>query len=429
MDIGKDTFNARKWVQLALVNFCLVALAGVTLRYKINFPLPSVNQKNLLHGHSHFAFVGWVTIVLMALMVQYLQAKRPQLNVKKYNIILLLNCLSAYGMFAGFIAEGYDTISITFTSICILLSYIFIFLYWRDLNKVSDESYAPQWLKASLFLWAFSSLGAIALAYLMINRIMIQDFYFGAIYFFLHFQYNGWFLFVCFALFFSALNRKGIITANVVSKKLFFVMALTVVPTYILSIIWLKLPPFLIWIGNIAGILQLLVFVYFIKLFPLLKKRTFAAFSNTTRWLWTLASFAFIIKVILQLLSIIPFLSHYAFGYRPVIIGYLHLSFLGIISFFILGYIDFALRETNRQLSKVGVLLFVTGVLVQEFVLMLQGLEALDFKPVKSANMALFYCALIILSGLIVLVIQFNKKYPALPSGGKEDDSKISDKI
>lgn len=425
MDIGKDTFNARKWVQLALVNFSLVALAGVTLRYKINFPLPSVNQKNLLHGHSHFAFVGWVTLVLMALMVQYLQVKRPQLNVKKYNLILLLNCLSAYGMFAGFIAQGYDTISITFTSICILFSYIFIFFYWRDLNKVSDESYAPQWLKASLFLWAFSSLGAIALAYLMVNRIMIQDFYFGAIYFFLHFQYNGWFLFVCFALLFSALNQKGILSANGVSKKLFFVMALTVVPTYILSIIWLKLPPVLIWIGNVAGILQLLVLVYFIKLLLLLKKKTFATFSITTRWLWTLASVAFMIKIVLQLLSIIPFFSHYAFGYRPVIIGYLHLSFLGIISFFILGYIDFALRKINRQLSKVGMLLFVIGVLVQEFVLMLQGLEALDFKPVKSANMALFYCAFIILTGIVIMIIQFNKKYPVLPSEQKEKGTKI----
>ena len=425
MDIGKDTFKATKWIHLAIANFCLVALAGVTLRYKINFPLPSVNQKNLLHGHSHFAFVGWVTIVLMALMVQYLQVKRPQLNVKKYNLILLLNCLSAYGMFAGFIAEGYDTISITFTCICILLSYIFIFLYWRDLSKVSDESYAPQWLKASLFLWAFSSLGAIALAYLMINRIMIQDFYFGAIYFFLHFQYNGWFLFVCFALFFSALNRKGIVSANVVSKKLFFVMALTVVPTYILSIIWLKLPPVLIWIGNIAGILQLLVLVYFIKLFPLLKKKTFVVFSKTTRCLWILASLAFIIKIILQLLSIIPFLSHYAFGYRPVIIGYLHLSFLGIISFFILGYIDFALREMNRQLSKLGIFLFVTGVLAQEFVLMLQGLEALDFKPVKSANMGLLYCAVIILTGLLIIVIQYHRKYPLLTPGHIEDDLQI----
>ena len=410
MNTGKIPFNAGKWVQLALVNFCLVALAGVTLRYKINFPLPSVNQKNLLHGHSHFAFVGWVTLVLMALMVQYLQVHRPDLNFKKYRWILLLNCLSAYGMFAGFIAQGYDTISITFTSICILLSYVFIILYWRDLNKVTDTSYAPQWLKASLVIWAVSSLGAIALAYLMINRIMIQDFYFGAIYFFLHFQYNGWFLFVCFALFFSALNRRGLLTVKSVSRKLFFVMAVTVIPTYILSIIWLKIPPVLLWIGNISGVLQLLVLVYFLQLFSFIKKDTFSLFSKTTRWLWMMASIAFIIKVILQLLSIIPFFSHYAFGYRPVIIGYLHLSFLGIISFFILGYIDFALRETGRALSKTGIILFAFGVLAQELILMLQGLEALEFKPIKAANMWLFYCALMMLSGLVIMVVQFNKK-------------------
>lgn len=418
MDLGKDMFRANKWVQLAMVNFCLVALAGVTLRYKINFPLPSVNQKNLLHGHSHFAFVGWVTLVLMALMVQYLQVRKPQLNVKKYGPILLLNCLSSYGMFAAFIVQGYDTVSITFTCICILLSYIFIIFCWKDLNTIQDDSFAPQWLKAGLFLWAFSSLGAIALAYLMINRIMIQDFYFGAIYFFLHFQYNGWFLFVCFALLFSALNRKGIFTANAVSKKLFIVMAITVIPTYILSIIWLKLPALLLWIGNIAGILQLLVLVYFIRLFPLLKKKM-GGFSNTTRWLWGMASAAFIIKIILQLLSIIPFLSHYAFGYRPVIIGYLHLSFLGIISFFILGYIDVVLRQTHRYLSKTGIVLFVGGVLAQEFVLMLQGLEALDFNPVRSANIALFYCALCIFAGLVILVAQFNKNRPELSSAGK----------
>lgn len=414
MDTGKRAFNARKWVHLALVNFCLVALAGVTLRYKINFRLSFVNQKNLLHGHSHFAFVGWVTVVLMALMVQYLQVQRPDLNFKKYKPVILLNALSAYGMFAGFITQGYDTISITFTSICILLSYVFIVLYWRDLNKVTDTSYTPQWLKAGLVIWALSSLGAIALAYLMINRIMIQDFYFGAIYFFLHFQYNGWFLFVCFALLFSALNRRGNVTVNPVSKKLFIVMAVTVIPTYILSIMWLNIPPVLLWIGNISGILQLVVLVYFIGLFKLIRKDTFHRFSTTTRWLWTMASVAFIIKVILQLLSIIPYLSHYAFGYRPVIIGYLHLSFLGIISFFILGYIDFTIREAGRRLSKVGIILFAAGTLIQEFILMLQGLEALDYKPIKSANMALLYCAFVMLAGLIIVVISYNKKHADL---------------
>ena len=414
MEIEKNTLNADKWVQLALVNFCIVALAGVTLRYKINFPLPSINQKHLLHGHSYFAFVGWVTIVLMALMVKYLHQHEVFGHNKIYKWLLRLNVISAYGMFVSFVMQGYDTLSISFSFFSILISYIFIFFYWRNLNKVTDISYAPKWLKGSLVLWAISSLGAIALAILMTNKVMVLDFYFGAIYFFLHFQYNGWFLFACFGFSFSALYRKGFLTTVSVSKKLFFIMALTAIPAYILSIIWLKLPPVMIWTGRIAGIFQLLVLIYFIRLYPLLKGDHFKQFSLVTRWMWGMASIAFILKITLQLLSIFPYFSNYAFTYRPIIIGYLHLSFLGVISFFIIGYIDVFLRETQRGLSKIGIFIFVFGVLAQEFILMMQGLEALNFNRVKWANIGLFYCAVLILLGLIIAVATFNKKRPEL---------------
>jgi hypothetical protein len=66
--VEKYTFKTRLWIRIALINFCIVALAGVTLRYKINFPLPFINQKYLLRAHSHFAFDGWVAVALMALM-------------------------------------------------------------------------------------------------------------------------------------------------------------------------------------------------------------------------------------------------------------------------------------------------------------------------------------------------------------------------
>jgi len=39
-----DEFKTRRWLQIALINFCIVALAGVTLRYKINFALPIINH-------------------------------------------------------------------------------------------------------------------------------------------------------------------------------------------------------------------------------------------------------------------------------------------------------------------------------------------------------------------------------------------------
>jgi hypothetical protein len=175
------TFKTKQWLQIALINFCVVALAGIILRYKINFPLPVINQKYLLHAHSHFAFVGWVSVALMALMVNYLQQHGVITNYKKYRWILFANCVAAYSMFVSFIIEGYAIFSITFSTISIFISYFFIFDFWRDLNKVDDKSYAPKWFKSALLLWAFSSLGAFSLAYLMGNHIMLQDYYFAAI--------------------------------------------------------------------------------------------------------------------------------------------------------------------------------------------------------------------------------------------------------
>jgi len=403
------SFKTTRWIQVALINFCVVAIAGIVMRYKINFPMPFVNQKYLLHAHSHFAFTGWVTLALMALMINYLQRHDVNTKYKKYHRTLLANCITSYGMFFSFIAEGYALFSITFSTLSIFISYFFIFHFWRDLNKVDNKSYAPRWFKVALILWALSSLGAFTLAYLMANHIMVQDYYFGAIYFFLHFQYNGWFLFACFGLLFSYLHNKEFSGVAAINNKLFIVMTITVGPAYLLSVLWLRLPKVLIWIADIAGILQLLVLFYFIKLLSHVKKNTSDKFTKTTSYLWIMASIAFMIKIVLQMLSVIPFLSHYAFGYRPVVIGYLHLSFLGIISFFMLGYINQILSEIQRYISKVGVLIFVTGVLIQEIILMCQGLEAINVEPLPYANIVLFYAAIIMGTGIILITVRINK--------------------
>lgn len=394
-------FNTKRWVEIALINFCVVALAGVTMRYKINFALPLINQKYMLHAHSNFAFVGWVALALMILMVRYLIRNNVQTHYVKYNWVLTAEVIASYAMFISFIIEGYAFWSITFSTITILISYFFIFFYWRDINKAGDGGFSHSWLKAALALWAFSSLGAFMLAYLMANHIMIQDLYFASVYFFMHFQYNGWFLFACFGIFFSYMHRLGLFRIAFLSKRLFIIMAITVVPTYFLSILWLRLPLTLHWIANISGILQLVVLFYFLKIILAIKNNKNIKFSWSTRWLWRLASLAFVLKIILQMLSTLPFLSQFAFGFRPVVIGYIHLSFVGIISFFILGYINEFIHRFRGNVSGIGAVIFVIGFIVQEIVLMLQGLEAMDVEPIKSANIILFYCAILMAAGLI----------------------------
>ena len=413
-------FNTKLWIRVALINFCLVALAGITLRYKINFPLPELNQKNLLHGHSHFAFAGWVALALMALLVNYIQQQKVTTNYRKYNRILGASCLMAYGMLVSFIVQGYGLYSIAFSTLSILVSYFFIYHAWRDLTHIADPSGATRWFKAALLLWGLSSLGAFALAYLMAMQIMIQDYYFAASYFFLHFQYNGWFLFVCLGLLFSWVHGRGLRSTGAVNKGLFTIMAVTVGPAFVLSILWLKLPYALHLVADISAFLQLAVLLYFIRLVFLIKGQFAEGLTKITRYLWTMAAAAFVIKIILQMLSIIPVLSSYAFGFRPIVIGFLHLSFLGIISFFIIGYINQILQTSHCGISKAGTGLFVFGVFMQEVILMIQGLEAIEMITLPYADILLFVSAIIIGAGLIGITASTMKPQLTadIPDGG-----------
>ena len=70
-----QAFDAPKWIRISLFNLLVVALLGVLMRYKIGFSFPFFDQKYLQHAHSHFAFAGWVSQMLMACMVRLLGAR------------------------------------------------------------------------------------------------------------------------------------------------------------------------------------------------------------------------------------------------------------------------------------------------------------------------------------------------------------------
>ena len=399
-------FNINYWIKVALLNFFVVAIAGIILRYKINFSLPFIDQKYLLHGHSHFAFVGWVSLSLMALMIYYLQKNQDNLNVKKYKWVLLANTITAYGMLFAFIWQGYAFFSIAFSTLSIFVSYVFIFFYWRDLKTIKDTSSIHIWYKTGLIIWAISSVGAFSLAYFMASHLKNQDLYFAAIYFFLHFQYNGWFIFICFGLLFSFLKQRRSLPIISINKNIYLLLAITVVPTYFLSIIWLKIPPYLYWVAAAAGFVQLIIIVHLIRLF-----KKFVALrldiSSTTKFLWSLACVSLLLKILLQSLSAVPYLAQFAFSYRPIVIGYLHLSFLGIISFFIIGYLNEVLKESYLQLNKIGVGIFVFGVVFQEIILMSQGLEVINQQGIPFAGKLLFVAAIIMGIGLFMIAFKF----------------------
>lgn len=390
--------NTKFWLKISLLNLCIVAILGVMMRYKIGFEFPYLDQKHLQHSHSHFAFAGWLGHTLMVLMVHFLQIKIIDFKSNKYKAIIIANLICSYGMLVSFIIEGYGLVSIVLSTASILVSYVFGYRFIKDLKLLDDDLLAKSWFKAAIFFNIISSLGTFYLAYMMASKNVVQDWYLSSIYYYLHFQYNGWFFFACMGLAFGFLNlRKFDNSFYETSFKLF---AIACVPAYFLSTLWLDLPLWIYIITVIAAIIQ--VFAWFKLLAVLLKtkRNVLENYSPLLRYILLFVSFALSIKLLLQLGSTIPFVSDLAFGFRPIVIAYLHLVLLAIITLFILFYIYANHLVFISKKIKYGILLFSVGVLLNEIVLAIQGLASLSYTTIPYVNEILFGIAIILFIGI-----------------------------
>lgn len=401
--------SLHKWLTTSFFNLFIVAFLGVVLRYKIAFYLPFVQQKFLLHSHSHFAFSGWITQTLMVLLIHHISLHCNEHALKRYQWLLYANLFSAYGMLISFIIQGYAFFSITFSTLSIIVSYFFAFYYWKDLNTLLRNKISSAWLKAALAFSVISSAGPFFLAYLMIAKISDQHLYLSSIYFFLHFQYNGWFFFAGMGLLISKLEHiPGSFSSFKTALVLFFVAAF---PAYFLSVLWLPLPLMAQILIVIAVVCQLLGWAFMVKFFTKNKIFIKTRFSKYGRILLLLSAIAFSLKLLLQAASVHPALSQLTYGFRPIIIGYLHLVLLAVISIFIVGYIvSFDLVRITHTLL-IGISIFVVGVIINEFFLMIQGIEALQYRSVHHINELLFAAAIILFSGIATMFISSVKSF------------------
>lgn len=390
----------QRYTKISLFNLLLVAAMGVILRYKIAFSLPFIDQKHILHAHSHFAFAGWVTHALMILLVQYIAVKNDTAVLNKYKWIIYANLVTAYGMLLSFPWQGYGLASIFFSTASIIISYVFAVLYWKDLGRLPHKNISHWWMKAALLFNTLSSLGAFSLAFMMATKTVHQNWYLAAVYFFLHFQYNGWFFFACMGLATARLFRQ---VPLVLQKTMFWLFAAACIPAYVLSALWLPVPSWGYVIVVFAAFAQVAGWWFIVQ-----QIKQQAPFINTIvpgniRWIFLLSAVALTIKLWLQLGSTIPSLSNMAFGFRPIVIGYLHLILLGFISLFIIGYM---MLEKNIRLNPAAaraIKVFVAGVIINEFFLMVQGIAAMTFTALPYINELLLGAALLLFTGIGML--------------------------
>lgn len=395
------------WIRVVYFNLLIVSCIGVILRYKIAFSLPFIEQKNLLHGHSHFAFAGWITQALMFLLISQLKHDSFENILRKYNWLLIGNLITAWGMLLSFPFQGYGFYSILFSTLSIFISYAFAIVFWKDLNKQKENNIAFPSFKAALVFNMISSFGAFGLAAMMIKKIIIQKWSLLAIYFFLHFQYNGWFFFACLGLLFMQIKIST--SKKQKFKIVFWLFATACIPAYFLSALWLPIPSFLYIIIVLAAFAQIAGWFILWKEISLVKA-SIAFFHSKSNYVFILIAIAFSIKIFLQLLSTIPMLSQISFGFRPIVVGYLHLVLLGIISLFITGYFIKKFPDFFSQTSHTGVYIFISGIILTEIFLLIQGCADIFYVMIPFINELLFLAALMLFSGILFINFGLGRK-------------------
>lgn len=352
----------KKLTVVCLFNFLIAALLGVTLRYSFIGNL-NFNYRFLTHAHSHVAMLGWVYLMLYAFIVYYfIPDKRPV-----YNRLFWLTEIAVIGMLLSFPFQGYAAVSISFSTLHILCSYYFVYLVWKH-HKITSKV-TSLLLKTGLVFMLVSTFGVWCLGPAVSMQGKASAFYQIAIQFFLHFQFNGWFLIAALAVFFHLIK----IEYSKVFKQFYGLLIASTVLTLALPIHWF-LPHGVLFFINAVGIFLQVVMLY--KFFLLVKPNKHYITSNLSKFTKLFLGFAlacFTCKVLFQIVSVLPEFAQNLYTHHNFVVGFIHLLMLGVISGLLFVFILKNELVTNTKTLSLGIYSFLIGFCFTELLLLVQG--------------------------------------------------------
>lgn len=392
----KDSIHQRH-IRVAISYFAMAALLGVLLRF---YPIFSFgfNYRYMVHAHSHIALLGWVYVALTTL-IHYCFVEKGTSD-KKYTRIFWFTQVSLVGMLLTFPFQGYALFSIFFSTLFLIMSYVFFHYFSRNSDPKFRHGNSLRCIKAALWYMVISSLGPWALGIIMGTLGAQSIWYRLAIYFYLHFQYNGWMLLALIGLFLFAMERRDMVIPKKSFMWFFWILNAGVVLTFFLSTLWIEPSPLLYVLAGIGAIAQGCGLVLLwamakndIKVLPL---------SKLQALLMKTVVFLVFIKIALQLLTALPYFARIATMYLDLTIGYLHMTFLGMISiglFFLVDYFGLFV------ISKKAYQWYFWGFLVTEILIFYKGFAAWVQWPIFNGYVEILaLVSLSILCGLLLLM-------------------------
>ena len=351
----------------AIFYFFIAASLGLFLRL---FPVIEIDAtyRFIVHTHSHIALIGWVYIGL-TFLIYHLFSEKSEKNKKKYQHIFWFTQFTIIGMLISFPFQGYALFSILFSTLFLIASYWF-YAFFRKTTKKHSNTPAYKFIHTSLLFMIISSIGPWSLGAIMNTLGNSTHWYKNAIYFYLHFQYNGWFVFALLGVFFYVVAQLKISIPNKQLNsfyKLFFTSCLL---TFFLSVLWMGPHPLLFIIAGIGAVLQVIALIKFIRIVqqinPSLKQKTNPIVYKSLK----LAFLFFLLKITLQTISAIPFFAALIPQILDFVIAYLHLTFLGVVSLALFGFLA---HFKLMKLPTVWTHIYVLGFVLSEVLIFYKG--------------------------------------------------------
>lgn len=394
----------KKLVHFTFFFLLLTALSGIWMRVYLNSDfLQFVPYTHLLHAHSHVAVLGWTFFGVFILFVKLLDSKKVQKQVKWISLLLFVITTS---MFIAFLVQGYAMYSIIFSTFHIFIEYwvaLFIFFQVKKANHFIKSS--RLFLYGAVSMLLISSIGPFSLGALAATGLRESALFDMAIYFYLHFQYNGWLYLILVGMFLIILHRKGITLSENKMKLSFWLYFISLFPGFFLSILWFDFGLIGIILASVGAIGQLTGVIIFIHALYKVRLEMKVLLSSIVNKLLLFVICLLAVKSAMELaLLYIPF-AQLIYETRSIVIGYLHLTLLGFISIFIISQFQLVgIINDRSKYTIAGYIIFLGGFILNEFVLFSSGLLTwLYDKAIPLHHILLLSASIILMIAIIYL--------------------------
>ena len=398
----------RWWINSALVIFCLVAILGTLMRYIYVTPISFLDYKHILYAHSHVAVLGWAFMLTAAAFVFFILKTLTDVHLIKYRLVGLLNLVSVLGMLIFFTLQGYGLLSICFSTLHILTSYLFCYYAFQDLKQL-PRSTGKLFIQWALFWMILSTVGIWIIGPISSILGKSSAYFYMTVQFFLHFQLNGWFTYAVLGIWIYRLERNH--SSLTISSTYLWTLHLSLLLTYALSITWSNPLSVVFYLNSVGVLLQAIAFyLIFKKIFQ--HTNPLKNIHHWTNWLFAVGILCLVVKVLVQVAVALPVVAEISYTIRNYVIGFVHLIMLGSVS---LPLIAILLKENilaQNYITQKGWKLFTVGLILKILILFAQGTLLWlkkGFLPYYH-ELILGVTALLPAALLIVLIGQLNYK-------------------